>query len=217
VTTKSVSSRNFKDPNQEQTALIHASKKNRKDVVAFLLGNREVNVNAQDNIGETALYTAAGECNSAIVELLLKKKADPNLGITSSTYQRGIYYGWTPLDMAVYLGRCPTKSKDTRCEAVIALLKKHGGKIGGNDDCVRKLVDSDPAVIVVPPITTTTEAPKAAGCPAGQELCGKFACYNPKEQCCCATPGKQDHEVKGNSEHKSCYCVCSPGLCRTPG
>ncbi len=208
---------NFRDPNQQQTPLIHASKKNHKDVVAFLLGNREVDINAQDNIGETALYTAAGECNPAIVELLLKKKADPNLGITNKTYQKGVYYGWNPLDIAVYLGRCPTKSKNTRCEAVITLLKNHGGKIGGTDDCVRKLVDSAPSAGVITVTTNSAKAPKVTGCAAGQQSCGKFACYNPKEQCCCATPGKEDHEVKGNPEHKSCYCVCSPGLCRPPG
>jgi ankyrin repeat protein len=66
-------------------------------------------VNAEDNIGATPLFGAAGKGHKEIVELLIAEGADVNAKNK---------YGETPLDLAI--ARKQTETAD--------LLRKHGGK-----------------------------------------------------------------------------------------
>ncbi len=54
----------------------HAADSNRVEVVEYLLGKKQVNINAQDNNGDTALHKAVWTDSVPAVKALLKRKAD---------------------------------------------------------------------------------------------------------------------------------------------
>jgi ankyrin repeat protein len=61
-----------------------AAEKGYEAVVGFLIGRLNANVNFRDKIGQTALQAAAGGGHLAVVERLLREKADVNAAATNS-------------------------------------------------------------------------------------------------------------------------------------
>jgi ankyrin repeat protein len=66
-------------PSLRYTPIISAASRGNRHVVAMLLANPGIKVDAQDEDGNTAMMSAARNGSLDIVELLLKAGADPNL------------------------------------------------------------------------------------------------------------------------------------------
>ena len=88
--------------NKSQTPLMIASKNGYDQIVDLLLKQKSINVDAQDSIGQTALYQALDKPSLVTIKKLLEKGARPNIAINNIGYEKGVYYGWTPLNFASY-------------------------------------------------------------------------------------------------------------------
>jgi hypothetical protein len=110
------------------TPLHWASMSDHTDGVKLLLANG-ANVNAKDNYGTTPLYNAAAACQKATTELLVVNGADVNASrAVSSVTASGLEKGQaTPLRRAEYSAQTDDRRMRSRCQDVVALLRKHGG------------------------------------------------------------------------------------------
>lgn len=81
------------------SALLSASNKGNAEIVKFLLEQKDINVNIQDDIGLTPLYMASQQNRTEIVDILLNNlNTDPNIDVNPESDKMG-----TALDIAVYL------------------------------------------------------------------------------------------------------------------
>ena len=106
---------NYVDHNG-MTLLAFATLRDDLTTVQALLGAPDIDINAQDEIGETALISAINGRKDDIVKALINKGADVN--ITDN-------HGWTPLMLAVQQGHLTT---------VQTLLDKHADINRTNED-----------------------------------------------------------------------------------
>jgi len=133
---------NAKDENDEAgwTPLHRAAQKGHKEITELLIANG-ADVNAKEEDGWTPLHYAALNGHKEIAELLIAKGADVNAKEED---------GWTPLHYAAYGGHKETaelliaKGADVNAKTnngitpldyaegeIADLLRKHGGKTGG--------------------------------------------------------------------------------------
>ncbi|PKK66956.1 ankyrin, partial [Rhizophagus irregularis] len=86
------------------------------DIVKYLLTDNNIDINLQDNFGETALFLASALGNAKIVKLLLRNNANPNICNNENV---------TPLIVSSYNGHNDT---------VKALLEKGDVNINYQDN-----------------------------------------------------------------------------------
>jgi ankyrin repeat protein len=92
-----------------------------------------VEVNAQDQDGCTALTLAVGECTSEVLQFLLARGADPNLG---NPLIYGLWNdGTDPEDLEVLLAA----GADPRAQEIDGINALEWAQDGGDDDLIRVL------------------------------------------------------------------------------
>ncbi|CAB4387732.1 unnamed protein product [Rhizophagus irregularis] len=99
-----------------KNALMIASSLDCYDIVKYLLTDNNIDINLQDNFGETALFLASALGNAKIVKLLLRNNANPNICNNENV---------TPLIVSSYNGHNDT---------VKALLEKGDVNINYQDN-----------------------------------------------------------------------------------
>lgn len=90
---------NFKLIGSGASALLAASSVGNKEIVEFLLKQKNINVNIQDDMGLTPLYIASQENRTEVASILLNNlDINPNIDVDPSSDKMG-----TALDIAVFL------------------------------------------------------------------------------------------------------------------
>ena len=89
-----------------------------EEVIKLILSSKDIDVNAQNEQGTTALMYAVSRYPIEIIELMLNK---PGIKVNSKTSQSSRTSGWTALDFAI--NHYVNEEKSEELQNIVNLLK----------------------------------------------------------------------------------------------